>query len=86
MEISTFRDWVLVIWGILGIASTVIVTSIIVVVYLKIKSILGEAKETVDKVLKTSTIVSENIVKPIAKVRSFFSSASKLAAAIIKRS
>ena len=78
MEIATVKDWVIVIWGILGIASIILVTSLAVILYLKIKPIASKAKET-------SEIFSENIIQPITRVRTFCAGACKVAGVIIKR-
>ena len=85
MEIATVKDWVIVIWGILGIASIIMITSLVVILYLKIKPIVSNAKETTKNIRQTSTTISENIIKPISRVREFCGGACKVAGVIIKR-
>ena len=79
MEIAVLRDWIIVIFGFLGIAAIVVFITVLILIYRKLTSILSTAKETAETVRDASSMVSENVVGPIAKAKGFITGARKAA-------
>ena len=69
MEIAVFRDWIIVIFGFLGIGATVLFTILLVIIYRKITPILDAAEKTAATVRDTSSMVSRNVIQPIARLQ-----------------
>jgi len=70
MEIETLRDWVIVIFGFLGIGATILFIVLLL------------AKQAADNVRNTSSVVSESIIKPISKAQGWMAGARKAAEAV----
>ncbi len=70
MEIADLRDWIIVIYGILGIVVLLIFAIMLFLIYRKISSILNSAKEVTDTVRDT-------VVDPLRKIQGFISGISK---------
>lgn len=79
MEIADVRDWIIVIFGFLGIGAIVTFIILLIILYRKIVPILDSAKETAENVRATSSIVSKNVIQPIAKVQGIITGARKAA-------
>ena len=79
MEIETLRDWVIVIYGFLGIGATLLLIVLLILIYRKLVPILNSAKEAADNVRNTSSVVSEHIINPIGKARGWMTGARKVA-------
>ena len=79
MEIAVLKDWVVVIWGFLGIGAIVVFITLLIIIYRKITPILDAAKETADNVRNTSSVVSKNVIQPIAKIQAFIAGVRKAA-------
>lgn len=77
MEIVDFRDWIIVIWGIVGILATVVLVTLALIVFRKVTRVLDKANETVENVRETSSVVSKNVIQPIAKVQGFMTGLRK---------
>ena len=73
MALSELRDLFIVIYAGLGIVATVLIIVFTLLLYFKVSPILDSAAGTARNVRGTSTFVSDTIVKPIIKVRSFTS-------------
>ncbi len=70
MEIADLRDWIIVIYGILGIIVLLIFAIMLFLIYRKISSILNSAKEVTDTVRDT-------VVEPLHKIQGFIAGISK---------
>jgi len=82
MEIETLRDWVIVIFGFLGIGATILFIVLLLLAYRKLMPILDSAKQAADNVRNTSSVVSESIIKPISKAQGWMAGARKAAEAV----
>jgi len=71
--IAVARDWAVVILCSVGIVTTCIFLVCGLFLFFKVRPFLDSATATARNVQGTSVIVSETIVKPIIKVRSFAS-------------
>lgn len=88
MEIESLRDWVIVIFGFLGIGATLLFIILTLMIYRKITPILNSAKEAADTVRNTSNTVSKTVIEPLAKVQGIVSGikkASEMASFMNKR-
>lgn len=70
MDIADLRDWILVIYGTLGIVVLIIIAIMLFCIYRKIASILDSAREVTDTVRDT-------VVDPLHKIQGFISGISK---------
>jgi hypothetical protein len=84
MEIDELRDWVIVIFGIMGIGVTLIFAILLIVLYRKVASILDSVEETVGIVRGTTSMISKSIIEPIAKVQDFVVGIRKAVKAIFE--
>jgi len=71
MELSDFRDWIIIIFGAVGVVATIVVLTLIVMVYAKVARILDSLQVAADNIRDTTSAISDVIVKPIMKVKSF---------------
>jgi len=86
--VSGFRDWVLIIWGIVSILLLVTLTLVILVLALSVKRliadvhdlidtgvkpVLASARESADNVTGTTRFVSDKVVTPVIRVVSVVS-------------
>jgi len=79
MELSALRDLVIVIFGLLGIIATLLVLVLIIIAYRKVVPIINSVRKTAETVRDTSSLISEQIVQPIARVQGFVSGVRKAA-------
>ena len=77
MEIVVLKDWVIFIYGLLGIVALIIFIALLIIIYRKITPILDAAKETVNNVRDTSSFVAEHVIRPVAKMQAFISGIRK---------
>ncbi|MFO8009342.1 MAG: hypothetical protein R6U89_00870 [Dehalococcoidia bacterium] len=73
MEIDVVRDWVIVVYGGVGVIVTLIVLALIVILYRKVSAILDSTKNTVDNIRRTSSVLHDNVIQPIARFHGFVS-------------
>ena len=71
MTIEWLRDLIIIIWGIAGIALTVTLGIMVVMMYRKIRPMLDSVKATTKTVEKITSIVSEEVTGPLSKVAAF---------------
>jgi hypothetical protein len=86
--ISGFRDWVLIVWGIVSIILLVTLTVVLLVLALSVKRLIAEvnelintgvkpvlasARESADNVTGTTRFVSDKVVTPVIRVVSVVS-------------
>ena len=73
--IAVARDWAVVILCSLGIVATAIFIVCMLFLFFKVRPLLDSATATARNVRGTSIFLSDTIVKPIIKVKSFASGA-----------
>ena len=71
MSLAELRDLFIVIFSLVAIGATIIITILLFMVFLRIRSILDSGRETLGNVRDISSVVSDNIVKPLIGVASF---------------
>ena len=74
---ETLRDWIIIVYGAVGVVAICIVLTLLIIVYRKIAAILDAAHETVNNVRNTSTVISESVIQPIAKAQGFIAGLKK---------
>ncbi|MFA4836799.1 MAG: hypothetical protein WC749_12110 [Dehalococcoidia bacterium] len=79
MEIAVLRDWVIVIFGFLGIGAILIFLVMLFIIYRKVTAILDAVKETIDTVRDTTNAISDAIIQPIIKIKGFIAGFRKAA-------
>jgi hypothetical protein len=84
MEIHDLRDWIIVIFGIVGIGATLIFVTLLIMLYRKIASILDSVGETVNIVCDTTSMFAKSIIEPIAKVQEFLAGIRTAVKAILE--
>ena len=77
MEIDVVRDWIIVVYGAVGVVAICIILTLVILLYRKVAAILETAKDTVENVRHTSSIIHESVVQPIAKAQGFFAGMRK---------
>jgi hypothetical protein len=75
--IAVARDWAVVILCSVGIVATLIFIVCALFLFFKVRPLLDSATATARNVQGTSIFLSDTIVKPIIKVRSFASGAQR---------
>lgn len=71
MSLAELRDLFIVIFSLAGIGTIIFLSILIFLVFRKIRSILDSGRETLGNVRNISSIVSDNIVKPLVSISSF---------------
>ncbi|NQT73313.1 MAG: hypothetical protein HQ553_11200 [Chloroflexi bacterium] len=77
MEVEALRDWIIIVYGAVGVVAICIVLALLIIVYRKIGSILDTAHEAVKNVRNTSSVISESVIQPIAKAQGFITGLRK---------
>ncbi len=77
MEVDALRDWIIVVYGAVGVVATCIIVALLILLYRKVATILDAAKETVDNVRNTSSVISESVIQPIAKAQGWIAGVKK---------
>lgn len=77
MEVDALRDWIIVVYGAVGVVATCIVVALLIMLYRKVATILESARETVDNVRNTSSVISESVIQPIAKAQGMIAGLKK---------
>lgn len=70
MSLADLRDLFIVIFSIAGIAATVFLSIIAFLVYRRIRSILDSAKVAAANIRDVTSVMSENVAKPLASIAS----------------
>ncbi len=86
VELRELRDWVIVVWGSIGALATIILTILLIIIFRKLSRVLDAAKETAENVRKTSSVVSQNVIQPIAKIQGFVTGLRKAVDAVTSMS
>ena len=71
MSIEWFRDLILIIWGIAGIAVTLTIGFLVVMLYRRIRPALDSIQATTKTVEKITSVVSDEVAGPLSKVAAF---------------
>jgi len=70
MSLADLRDLFIVIFSIAGIAATIFLSIIAFLVYRRIRSILDSAKVAAANIRDVTSVMSENVAKPLASIAS----------------
>lgn len=68
MDLATWRDLIIVIWGVLGILALIIIAVVIILLYGKIKSLVTSANVVVEKAGDIVDYADEELVRPIVQL------------------
>ena len=71
MSLAELRDLFIVIFSLAGIGATIFLSILLFLVFRRIRSILDSGRETLGNVRNISSMVSDNIVKPLVSISSF---------------
>ena len=71
MSLAELRDLFIVIFSLVGIGATILFSILLLLVFRKIRSILDSGRQTLGNVRNVSSMVSDNIVKPLVSISSF---------------
>ena len=71
MSLAELRDLFIVIFSLVGIGATILLSVLTFLVFRKVRSILDSGRETLGNVRNISSLVSDNIVKPLVSISSF---------------
>jgi hypothetical protein len=71
MSLAELRDLFIVIFSLVGIGATILFSILLLLVFRKIRSILDSGRQTLGNVRNMSSMVSDNIVKPLVSISSF---------------
>ena len=71
MSLAELRDLFIVIFSLVGIGATIFLSILLFLVFRKIRSILDSGRQTLGNVRNMSSMVSDNIVKPLVSISSF---------------
>lgn len=77
MEVQDLRDWIIVVYGAVGVIATVVVLVLATVLFSKVARILDSLRETTDNVRNTSSAVYENVIQPISRAHGFLAGLRK---------
>jgi hypothetical protein len=68
---ESFRDLIIIIFGITGTIAAIILVVMAFVLYSRAKPILDSLKKTTDTIARITSSVEEAVAKPLAQVMSF---------------
>jgi len=71
MSLAELRDLFIVIFSLVGIGATIFVSILLFLVFLRVRSILDAGRETMGNIRDISSIVTDNIVKPLIGIAGF---------------
>lgn len=71
MEVHDVRDWVIVVYGGVGVVATVTVMVLTLLLYSKVAGILDSLQETTDNVRNTSSALYKHVIQPLSKAQGF---------------
>ncbi len=71
MDVDVLRDWVIVVYGIVGAVAVCVVIALVLVMYRKVARILDSLGDTAETIRNTSNTISENVIQPIGKMQGF---------------
>ncbi len=68
MALAEWRDLFIVIFSILGIGATILISVIAVLTFRKVRAILDSGKATMESIRVVTSTVSQDIVKPLGDI------------------
>ena len=71
MSLAELRDLFIIIFSLVGIGATIFLAILLFLVFVKVRSILDSGRETLGNVRDISSVVSDDIVKPLIGIASF---------------
>lgn len=71
MSLAELRDLFLVIFFLVGIGATLFLSILLFMLFRRVRSILDSGRETMEKVHDISSLVSDNVAKPLIGIASF---------------
>ena len=71
MSLAELRDLFIVIFSLVGIGATILLSILLFLAFRKIRSILDSVRQTLGNVRNVRSMVSDNIVKPLVSISSF---------------
>ena len=71
MSLAELRDLFIVIFSCAAIAATIFLSILIFLIFRRIRSLLDSGRATLGNIQAISSMVSENIIKPLAGIASF---------------
>ena len=71
MSLAELRDLFIVIFSLVAIGATLLLSILVLLFFLKIRSMLNSGRETLANVRDISSLVSGNVVKPLIGIASF---------------
>lgn len=77
MEVDTLRDWIIIVYGAVGVVAICIVLAFVIMIYRKVSTIMDSAKQAVDNVKNTSDVISQSVIQPIARAQGFVAGLKK---------
>lgn len=85
MDLTDVRDWIIVIYGAVGVVATIIVLTLIVITYTKVSRILDSLQIAAENIRDTTSVISDVLVRPFSKVKSFMDSIRKAIGLFVPR-
>lgn len=70
MSLAELRDLFIVIFSIAGIAATVFISIVAFLVYRRVRAILDSGRATMANIREITSVMSENVAKPLASIAS----------------
>jgi len=77
MEIDVVRDWIIVVYGAVGVVAVCVMVALAILLYRKVTKILDTVREPVESVRQTPSVIHDSVVQPIAKAQGFFAGMRK---------
>jgi hypothetical protein len=84
VDLASVRDVVIIVFAVLGVAASITVIVVSVILYRRAEPILNSAKDTLANMRATSSIVSETVAKPIIAVFSWVKGGSRTFSALAR--
>lgn len=78
MSIAELRDLFIVIFSVAGVAAIIFISIIAFLVYRRIRYILDSARATVTNIREVTSVMSEDVAKPLANIASVLQGIAKV--------
>jgi len=78
MSLAELRDLFIVIFSVAGVAATIFISIIAFLIYRRIRYILDSARATVTNIREVTSVMSENVAKPLANIASVMQGIAKV--------
>ena len=77
MSLAELRDLFIVIYSIVGIGLTIFLSFIAFMIFRRIRAILDSGRSTLESIRAVTTVVSEDIAKPLGSIASIVQGVAK---------